>query len=400
MTISHETFRATVSPEVRQRVLRVAHRIHAELRALLDQLPPEARSQSGLSQAIGVERTSCHRVIAAIRPPQPSPPMLLRLPGVQGLHMVIDAIEQTYPELDVEGARAAVKSLAELLTSLGGGRRHLEALLRTPSKEAEASQLGARMRLFEAASEVTGKHADVLNSIRLYAPLPEDARRFVRVSLAGWAGLVSHPNAMPTSWVSGSALSAEQRKTSKLHGNVLIPEFSSDPLPRLVAKEIRDGQVAQVVDFEGNYGQPFDLFLANQATDPELEPDQPANRLERFWSMVDLPTKAVVTDFYLHRSVAPDYRVWVDSHLWGPLPTPPTDPSAWLKRLPDVPQVESLGEGIDGADDAPYDQQRALTQHLFELVGWDPNEFVGFRVEQNYPVWRSGLCLVFDTPTP
>ena len=398
MSVSHEAFRATVSPETRQWVLRVAHRIYSEIRSLLHQLPREAQTQTGLSQAIGVERTSCHRLIAAVRPNQPSPGMLLRLPGVQGLQMLIDAIERSYPEVEAAEARAAVESLSELLRSLGGGRRHLEALLRAPNEETESNRIGARMRLFEAASEITGKHAQVLNSIRFYMPLPEDPRRFTRVSLAGWAGLIAQRNAMPTSWVTGSTDTKEHLKHENVTGSVLISDFSSDPLPRIVTKEIQPGHTAQVVDFEGNYGQPFDLFLANKRTDSPIEPESPPIRLERCWSMVDLPTQEVITDFYLHRSIDSDYRLWVDSHLWGPKPAPPTDASAWLKRLPDVPTVEALGPGLDLAGNSAYPHQKALTQHLFDLVGWDANEFIGYRVEQSYPVWRSGLCLVFDDP--
>ena len=390
-------FRATVAPEVRQRVIRVADRLNSELRALLAQLPSDVRTPSALSQAISVERTSCHRVIAATRSPQVDPRMLLQLPGVPGLRKVVAGVVAAYPTLDGSGCRAGIASFEELLATLGGGRRHLEALLKSAAEDDGSDSQAARYRLFESASEVLGKHADLLNSIRIYAPLPEDPRRFVRVSLAGWSGLSAQPNSLPTSWVSGGAFSEqEQLKRGNLQGSVLLPRFSSDPLPKVVPKEIDARWVAQVVDFEDNYGEPIDLFLVNKTIDPELEPDAPATKLGACWSFIDLPTREVVTDFYLHQDIERDYRPWVDSQLWGPRPTAPTADAGWLKRLPDGPGLDLLGRGTDRADYAPYPRQRELTEHLFELLGWNPRDFIGFRTEQSYPIWRSGLCMVFQ----
>ncbi len=390
-------FRATVSPEIRHQVSRVADRLHSELRVLLSSLQRTAQSPSSLSQAIGVERTSCHRVVAATRSQRADPRILLQLPGVQGLRKVLAGISSTYPELDGVGASAAIDSLEELLTTLGGGRRHLEALLKAPEESGDRDNSTARYRLFESASEVLGKHADVLNSIRIYAPLPADPRRFIRVSLAGWTGLSAQRDAMPTSWVSGGSFSEpDQLKRANVEGKVLLSAFSSDPLPRIVAKEVENGQVAQVVDFEENFGQPIDLFLVNKTIDPELDPSAPATKLGACWSLIDVPTREIVTDFYLHQDIEREYRPWVDSQLWGPQPTPPSADGGWLKRLPDVPDLELLGRGTSRTDFAPYSKQRALTEHLFELLGWDPMDFFGFRSSQSYPVWRSGLCMVFE----
>jgi hypothetical protein len=35
-------------------------------------------------------------------------------------------------------------------------------------------------------------------------------------------------------------------------------------------------------------------------------------------------------------------------------------------------------------------------QHVFERVGWDPEQFVGYRCEVAYPVWQAAYCMLFD----
>ena len=55
-----------------------------------------------------------------------------------------------------------------------------------------------------------------------------------------------------------------------------------------------------------------------------------------------------------------------------------------------------LGTGVSRVASPGYERMPDLTRHLFEQAGWDADEFVGYRCEAAYPVWRAGYCMAFD----
>jgi len=65
-------------------------------------------------------------------------------------------------------------------------------------------------------------------------------------------------------------------------------------------------------------------------------------------------------------------------------------------RFPSQPRLELLGYGLDRMHTASYPRQRELATFLFDHLGWDPNDFVGFRCELPHPIWRAGYCMSFE----
>lgn len=55
-----------------------------------------------------------------------------------------------------------------------------------------------------------------------------------------------------------------------------------------------------------------------------------------------------------------------------------------------------LGPGLRSAATAAWARHAELTARLFTEAGWDPEEFVGFRCETAYPVWRAGYFMSFN----
>ena len=90
----------------------------------------------------------------------------------------------------------------------------------------------------------------------------------------------------------------------------------------------------------------------------------------------------------------------------GPVATPdtgehgvsPTNLASqrWFDRLPDHPQLEHLGLGLEQTRSTAYPRITALIGHLCSSQGWDPDEFVGYRCEVAYPVWGVQYLASFD----
>ena len=106
----------------------------------------------------------------------------------------------------------------------------------------------------------------------------------------------------------------------------------------------------------------------------------------------DYPTKSCIFDIYLHSLVDEWLQITSDCHLWGSsLLAPPEDD--WMKRFTEDCDFRVLGRGTAFADSSNYAKHKALTQHMFDLMGWEPNDFIGYRCEVQMPIWRSGISM-------
>ena len=111
--------------------------------------------------------------------------------------------------------------------------------------------------------------------------------------------------------------------------------------------------------------------------------------------MITFPARRLIFDVYLHREIARRCIPSIEAHLWNS--------SAgqqglwrWSTRFPRGPRLLLLGTGLGNAEAERIPGHAALTAHVFERAGWDPTEFVGYRCDVEYPIWRAGYCMLFD----
>jgi len=111
--------------------------------------------------------------------------------------------------------------------------------------------------------------------------------------------------------------------------------------------------------------------------------------------LINYPTRHLIFDVFLHRDMEREFRPGIDVQLWAPnLDTRPAD--RWLTRFPDVPRLQLLGTGVAHAQTPAYPRYVELVRTFFDQVGWSPEDFVGFRCEVDYPIWRSGYFMSFE----
>ncbi|MFT3686904.1 MAG: hypothetical protein QM783_18615 [Phycisphaerales bacterium] len=106
----------------------------------------------------------------------------------------------------------------------------------------------------------------------------------------------------------------------------------------------------------------------------------------------------MILDVYLHRDLARGCTSGADAHTLRL-----NDPGSlrqthrrWMTRIGEPLPLSLLGTGTDGADWRTYPRQRALTNSLFDAMSWDPQEFVGFRLERRFPLWRTAYRAFFS----
>jgi hypothetical protein len=89
----------------------------------------------------------------------------------------------------------------------------------------------------------------------------------------------------------------------------------------------------------------------------------------------------------------------LDTHLWRPDFAQHVG-SRWQTRFAESPSLQLLPPGLRGSVTDAWARHSELTRFLFERAGLDPAEFVGFRCDIEYPIWRAGYCISFDFSTP
>lgn len=386
---------------------RVATRLHAELHRVVAGLPEHARGASGMARHVGVLRATCQRVVAAIQEPAPSPAVLGRLPGAEGLRQFLEGLRRSgASETDVAAAESAVEQFARLIDELGGSQTRLAervAMSGTAPQEREAlGGVTSREDLFESAVRITGRRCEVALSIYIFRPAPGDPASLERALGKAMIGHGSLPGAMPMVLSSGDTLASEEDAVRLLNDRspkgrtpeAILRPFTTQPLPTVTSRGTK-GKLLQVIDPEAlAEGQTVDVVTALRGSHPMFDPASGKATLDAVWSLVNCPSRRLVLDVYLHRDMERDYRPSLDCQIWNPGLDLGDD--RWVTRVPGHPRLELLGPGLEQAACESYPRHAELTRYLFERVGWHAGEFEGFRCEVPYPVWRAGYCMVFE----
>ncbi len=406
---------APLSPEQASRASLLARRLHSVLGSLVDSLPEHARGASGMSRHLSIVRNTCQRVVTALSDPV-TPDILTKLPGVRGLEIFVEGFAKLDGDAaNLAAATAAIQQFDSFLKEVGGSQSKLaERIEAMPWRDGESVALSpireaarAREQLCAAAAQVVGRQCDVKAVIYMFQPHPTDPNSFERVLTHGEIGQRIGPEPMPFAFRAGDTRAEEKRVKGKpfasldeipAHGhtpNAILEEFCSDPLP-LVTSRGSEGQLIQTIDHKAlTPDMALDVIIANRSVHPVRIPDTDKPSLDEVWTLMFYPARHLIFDIYLHRDIERLFRPTIDVQLWSPnLDTHPAD--RWITRFPYGPRLQLLGRSFEEAHSEHYPRHAELTRYIFNRVGFNHGNFVGFRCEVDYPIWRSGYCVRFE----
>jgi hypothetical protein len=407
-----------IAPDDLARADRVARRLHSEITTFLNSVPPEARNASGLARYLDIDRTTCQRAVFSVSRHYAGPDLLIRLPGIRGLQQMVEAARTARPPIPETLAASldvAIEQFQELIGSLGGSQsrlaRRLELTLNgsaspTQGREADSGSRRSRMKLFEAAAELTGRYSNCWVAVYVYRPAPRDANLVELFRAHGLTEHVAKPDAVPLTFhnfttkmddgvapAPGQFFSLSNEPAMGRTPNSVLAAFTSDPAPVVSSKQPNEYLVQSIDENASTSGRPVDLMLATRTIMPHPASQPPP--IEEAWALVNFPCRHLLFDIYLHRDLARACIPSLDTHLWRPDFAQHTG-DRWQTRFTESPTLQILGPGIRAAPTPAYPRMNELTRHLFGRVGLDAGEYVGFRCEVEYPIWRAGYCVSFD----
>jgi hypothetical protein len=408
----------SLEPAERAAAAQVARRLAVELRAILTLLPKEERTASAMARALQVDRNTCQRLVASLAADEPNESLLVRLPGVQGLRQVIDAMGKRCREPaageQLAAAAAAIDALQVLIDRVAGSQRRLRHRLEADidfgaESRGPGDDSHARRALFRAAAELVGRWSDVMTTMSIIRPHPSDPGLTETARIQGRIGHMWRASAVPLEIgastpgvialdpVNGTTMhTLHDRPARGDTPDSLLTDFCSRPLPRVTSRA-HGKQSIQVIDpSEPASSRPIDIFVGHRRSTPDRHPatlDPPVGEIS---SLIVYPSRRLLADVFLHRDVARHCTPTTELHLGGFPAGASGHRARWSTRFPGGPRLDLLGAGLARTATPAYPRYTELTGHIFERLGWDPAHFIGYRIDVTYPIWQSAYCLLFD----
>jgi hypothetical protein len=386
----------------------IGRRLRGELLGALERDGRLERSAISLARELGLDRNVCQRVIAGLDSRLDGVGALAKFPGAEGLALFARAlIEHAGRSVKRSALLAAVESYEQFVRRTGGSQTRLlrRIQLRATERDRGVSKdnLATRKKLFEVATELQGYSVDAMIAIAGLRPMPESpefAEGFHVMGLLGTRAYTAPMNLVTQSFTVrdraaaiASEIKHEPLAGAPVAGLNLIEEFCTAPLPSSIFDSM-DGRTRTIVEPGEDGAGPVNIVTGSR-----WQPDvHPALQPDPRWSNalgVHRPVRRMVQDVYLHRSLASMCVPAVASYLWHPGLT--GNPAKhWNSALPGKYTLQMLGAGIANSATDAWEDHRRLTARVFELLGWDPAEMVGYRCEVEYPTWASVFYMMFD----
>ena len=182
------------------------------------------------------------------------------------------------------------------------------------------------------------------------------------------------------------------------HGVGLLPEFCSDPLPEIHAREEKETGVLRVEVVGHSVGNSSTSTCAVGEVSRKLAPwpipGDDGTLGSRLW--VETPAEAALCDVlvpvgWTDRSVP---EVVVYKHQSGP---EGLQVSRELDELAIAEEAHFAGIGPSALRAAEFPQYPQLVEHVCARLGWDPMSFDAYRTRVEYPILNTVIQMTLRT---
>jgi hypothetical protein len=341
---------------------------------------------------------------------------LVTLPGVEGLRRFVSALaaRETGTRWNAKFAsvRAAIDRFETFLDEIGGSQRRLrerldagrvESHAELPELDLPADDLKVRANLFMAGATITGRSAAASVMMCVLRIDPNNPQQTQSARAHGIIGLSCRPHAVPLETghtpmriAQHPASGPETFSHEPLSGDapdLLLTKFCSEPLPRITSQQ-SGARTVNVIDYPEHSGQ-SDLVTAYRNAGAERHPATLRPAIGELWFLQHVASRRLVFDAYLHRDLARQCIPSLGLHLWTPDVSQHAS-ARWSTRFPGGPRLEFLEPGLRNIGTPAYSRLPELATEMFDKLEWNRDEFIGYRCEVEYPVWRAGYCMSFD----
>jgi hypothetical protein len=142
-------------------------------------------------------------------------------------------------------------------------------------------------------------------------------------------------------------------------------------------------------------GQVGDIVMAHRTARPDRHPATLRPAVGEMSLLQSFPTRRLLYEVFLHRDIARRCLPSIQVHLSQP-DLRGMGTARWSTQFPGGPRLEILSGGPASAGTPAYPRHGELVGHVLGQLGWKSDEFVGYRCETAYPIWRAAYVMIFD----
>lgn len=385
--------------------------LKAALIDLYDAGNADPKRPQDVARKLGINKTLTWNISRFLESPKPIEAISFA-PGSASITKVAAAFPES-PLLVEAKARVATAATRfdEMIAKHAGDRATLELIIDNAlPDQADALEL-SRQLSFRGQSGIAGVQAKTRLATWFLAPNPADPDKVDMVNLRGLVHVrrlrpqVEWPMFKIRAWTSGEDQIVEEERWEPVDKNEdpkhpkLLKQFCRGPLPHVVADEsrggadyiLRDGPVGNAGSFDSFWGELLRGAASRYAT--------ASDSIGEVGVSITMPCESMVFDLIYHRSmreVATVEPLVFNDIVARNQPTPGREDS---RRLPMRPRVVPLAGPRPAVSTPLVPRYAEMAQMTFDRMGWDPSEFVGVRVEMEYPPLHSTILLRFQLPT-
>ena len=381
------------------------HRIRLSLERLAEAAGCDLLRPQEVSRRFGLNKNLTWK-FARVLLAEDSFDAVAMIPRAEGVEIFLRAFESARVSAPcVDAVRDAIREFEAVVTRHFGDRGQLELVLDGLRSDGNLEQ--SRRTAFRGMTGVFGVQAAVRLTAQIISPSANAGDPADYTLIVGLAGLqrLRPIGALPVFRASGSTtnpLSASQpliTSSGCAEPEFLLRDFSTFPDSTVTAAAAPGGGLTAELS-EGPIGRigQSDLYFASVTRGAMQLRSTPDDAEISLVTRVSIPTEALLSDLFVHRSMAglETLRTSIHSTLSQPLSDDPRQRELSLLPIQVTPiVVEDLAAGFGTRGVPGYEE---MVGRAFDALGADRAEFRLIRVAMEFPPAPSALLVSWDVP--
>jgi hypothetical protein len=409
--VSHLVDREMAQGSSLPQIEEIGEELRRALLPVLTTIAGPRPSPTRLTRAIGIDKSLASRLIRATQSASALDLMHI-VPSPAGLRILADLAGVHTPAEAIADLLRATERFAVLLESTAGGRAAIDALISESSRDVrEKREHIAKQASFKSMSFLLGHFCDTLTTSLFLVP-SANGRTIDGIEVHRRIGLRRMRPSTPLALLSFAVAPEDERhgdtiwfdtvdqKPSEEEGRgFLLPEFSSQPLPRL--EIVQDSNVTTLVlPGDPSIRMPSQITSAFRIRNGwPLKPEATIHTLRGY--VLHVPCRQLVRDVFIAESLLPDATPRVSFVLPGPRVAthpPREDGTRHFTEVDLSASIEHLPPGAHAYSVAGVPDQSAAIRHALERAGHGATRFRGWRCSITYPVPLLEMLLWLQHP--
>ncbi|RNC82130.1 MAG: hypothetical protein ED559_10210 [Phycisphaera sp.] len=381
-------------------------RLRAALISLYDSVGADPASPLDVSRSLLVNKTLSYNMAKLLQQSN-GLNAIPHVPGTSAIERFLSAATTAGADKAVvEEVRNAQKKFEQVISEHVGDRATLDLVIDGLAAPDGNALEQSRKRAFQGNSGIYGVQAAANVMSCFLAPNHDNPDQLDMVMLRGLVGVrrlrptVRVPIFRLRQWSSsGQAVGEAQWKPLESDApSPFLQQFSSGDVPEIDAVEVpggvdyvvRPGPIGNKAAFDCFFGESIHCgasrFVSNE------------DKTGEFGVTITVPTERLIFDLIVHRDL--DFAMDAKTFVYAYFFTQKDELGEWdeSSELPIQPHGAMLSGSPLAVATARVPRYAEANRMVYDRQGWSPRDFVGRRVELNYPPLGSTVVQRFDLP--